>query len=272
MQNSSFNFNAGFFERAEKYHTTCLNKRLIRLGECHPAIGSALNNMGLLMDQKGDSAKAFEYHLRGLEIKRKSKATPTSVIISLSNVANAYKVLGRYREAHDLLDEAIDLIRAEKVPMKDIEALIYNTRGKVYATAGELQQAREAFERSIELSEECSLRGFLLMKRLVSLAEVQERQEDYVACVKTAKEAMLNKDEAILRLPHNTITIECLQCLTKVYQATDNRLCYVQALYEIETECLRLERVCHEQNNPEKLDKISDTLQDIRQKMDHLSL
>lgn len=123
MQNCSLNdvniFNAGIFERAEKYHTTCLNRRIFRLGECHPAVGSTLNNIGLLMDQKGDTAKAFEYHLRGLDIKRKSKATVTSLIYSLSNVANAYNALERYSEAHVLLDEAIDLIRAQKVPMKD---------------------------------------------------------------------------------------------------------------------------------------------------------
>lgn len=224
------------------------------------------------MDQKGDAARALEYHLKALEIKRKSKAPVISLVSSLSNVANAYNALGRYTDAHALIDEALALIKDQKVPMKDAEALIYNTRGKVYAKANDLENANEAFTMTIELSRQISLKGFLFMKRLVNLAEVQERQKDYAGCKRTAKEALKLKDESIKNLPHNTITIECLECLAKVYKATEKRLDYVQVLYDIETECLRLERVSREQDNLQKLEKISDTLWDIRQKMEHLSL
>ncbi|XP_045195284.2 uncharacterized protein LOC123550882 [Mercenaria mercenaria] len=262
----------GNFERAEKYHITCLNRRKAQLGECHPNIGATINNIGLLMDQKGDSAKALEYHLQALDIKRKSKAPVTSLIYSLSNVANAYNALGRYDDAHALLDEAMKLIREQKIPMKDTEALIYNTRGKVCSKAGNLDGAHEAFAMSVNLSKEISMKGFLLMKRIVSLAEVQERQGNFAGCMKTIKEAMKLKKESIKSLPHNTITVECLECLAKVYKGTDDRLNYVQTLYDIETECLRLERVCRQQNYLQKLEKVSDTLWDIRQKMEHLSL
>ena len=262
----------GNFERAEKYHITCLNRRKAQLGECHPNIGATLNNIGLLMDQKGDSVKALDYHLQALDIKRKSKATVTSLIYSLSNVANAYNALGRYDEAHALLNEAMKLINEQRIPMTDTEALIYNTRGKVYAKAADLHEAEVAFAMSVKLSKEISMKGFLLMKRIVSLAEVQERQCDYDECMKTIKEAMKLKDESIKHLPHNTILVECLQCLTKVYKAKDDRLNYVQTLYDIETECLRLEQVCRQSNYIQKLEKISDTLWEIRQKMEHLSI
>jgi hypothetical protein len=115
------------------------------------------------------------------------------------------------------------------------------------------------------------MKGFLLMKRMVSLAEVQERQGSYSRCMKTIKEAIKLKQESIKNLPHNTIVVECLECLAKVYKGTDDRLNYVQTLYDLETECLRLEQV-YRQNSIQKLEKISDTLWGIRQKMEHLSI
>lgn len=262
----------GLFERAEKYHRTCLSRRKVRFGECHPIVGATINNLGLLMDQKGDAAAALECHLQALDIKRKSKAPLISLIASLSNVANAFNALGRFPDAHTLLDEAMTQLNQQKVPMKDALALIYNTRGKVYAKEGKLQCAREAFSKTVELSKEINLHGFLLMKRMVSLAEVQERQGDTKGCLKTAREAMKLTEDTIKKLPHNTIIIECLQCLTKVYKATGERLLYVQALYDIESECFRLERVCRELIDLKKLDKINDTLMDVQQQMNNLSI
>ncbi|XP_045195289.2 uncharacterized protein LOC123550885 isoform X2 [Mercenaria mercenaria] len=255
----------GNFERAERYHRACLNRRKARLGECHPTVGATINNLALLMDQKGDTSKALEYHLKALEIKRKSKAPVLSLISSLSNVANANNALGRYDDAHALLDEAMELIKEQKIPMKDAEALIYNTRGKVFAKAGDLNEAQEAFAITVKLSKEISMKGFLLMKRIVSLAQVLERQGDYAECLKTIKDAMKLKDESIKNLPHNTIIVDCLECLAKVHRETDDRLNYVQTLYDIENECLRLENVCRQQNNLLKLDKVSDTLWNIQQ-------
>lgn len=243
------------------------------MGRNHPFVGASINNLALLLQQKGDSERALVYHRKALEIKRNNNAPVISLITSLSNVANAYNALSNFDDAHSLLDEAFNLMAAQgEIQMKDAEALLYNTRGKVYAKAGNLAEAKAAFERTIQLSQEICLHGFLFMKRLLNLAEVLERQGDYTGCLWITGEALKFKDETNKRLPHNDIVTDCLQCMARVYRATDDRLNYVQKLYEVESECLRRERACLGSNLYQKLEEIHNILEDVRRKMQHLSI
>ncbi|KAL4232475.1 hypothetical protein ACF0H5_007167 [Mactra antiquata] len=263
----------GHLDTAEKYHTACLKRREATLGREHPYVGACINNIALVLQQKGEFGRALEYHLRALELKRLSNAPVISIINSLSNVANAYNDLSRFQDAHTLVNEAFDLVVSQnEIRMKDAEALLYNTRGKIYSKEGKLAEARLAFEKTAELSQEISLHGFLFMRRLVSLAKVLERLSEYPDCLWITKEALKLKDETIKHLPHNDIVTDCLQCMSRVYRAIDDRLNYVQSLYDIEAECLRRERVCYGTNVDTKLQEINKVLEDVRQKMENLEL
>ncbi|XP_045214891.2 uncharacterized protein LOC123564985 [Mercenaria mercenaria] len=164
----------GNFDLGEKYHSSCLRRSEALQGKIHPNVGNARNRIGLLHDQRGDPKTALEFFKQGLEIKKKSKAAPISIVYSLSNVANGYNNMGMYKEAHELVDEAFAILQDQKMDMLDGFSLMYNTRGKIYSREGRLKQAAEAYGKTVEITRQVEQKSYIFMKRLVNLAEVLE--------------------------------------------------------------------------------------------------
>lgn len=256
---------SGDFANAEKYHKAALEHRKKDLGENHPFVGSTYNNLGLVYQQMDDHEKSLPIFMKSLEIKRKTSAPKVSLIASMSNAANANNALGRFQEAHALLDEAMEIIAKEKVmyTMLDAQALMFNTRGKVYRAEGRLQEACEAFEESVRVSVDTLPDGYILMKRMSSLGCMQEELGRDQRCIKTMQRAMKLAEESIRTVPHNEIVAECLECLMHVYEKLGDFSQYRKALCDLETECLRLERVCLQKQIMGKLEFVHRVMSDV---------
>lgn len=260
------------FNTAEKYHLSAIKYRIKTLGEDHPLVGASYNNIGLLYQQKEEHIKSLDYFTKGLEIKKKTKAPSISIIRSISNAANANNALERYAVAHELLNEAMEIILKENVMYTtlDARALIFNTRGKVYLKEGRLREARDSFAESVRISEDTLPKSFLFMKRLASLGKVQEKLGNYKESHRTLKKALDLEESSIRDLPHNEIVSECLECLMKIYHHTGDHAKYIDTLYKLETECLRLERVCFNLANRKRLEDVHRILCDVKERLSDL--
>ncbi|XP_052778286.1 uncharacterized protein LOC128215606 isoform X2 [Mya arenaria] len=257
----------GEFDTAEKYHYCCLKRSERLQGRVSPKVGSTINNMGLLYDQKGDHVKALELFQEGLDIKRKCQAAPISVVYSLSNVANSLNGIGKFAEAHAHVDEAFDILHNQKVPMLDGLSLMYNTRGKIFANEERWGNACFSFAKTVELSRKIEQKSYIFMKRLVNLAEVQEKNGLYNESLNTAKEALQLENETNKLLDHNTIVTECLQCMTRVYATIKDDDNFIKSLYSLEKECMRREKVCRKYNNNLWMDKANAVLSDVHNRL-----
>ena len=200
-------------------------------------------------------------------MKRQSKAAPISILYSLSNVANSYNAVGRFDDAHKLVDEAFGILNSEKIYMLDGFALMYNTRGKIYAKEGKWKESVDAFGRTVDLTRQVVRRSYIYMKRLVNLAEVLEKSKKFKTCLEYTKEALDIKEVTIKTLPHNTIVIECLQCMAKVYDYYGYSKEMKDTLFALEQECKRLEDMCSDQYNSSKTAVIEKTMQEVKEKM-----
>lgn len=262
----------GHFDAGERFHTSCLQRSERVQGSIHPKVGDAWNRIGLLYEQRGDMHKALEFFTKGLQIKKQSDAAPISVVYSLSNVANGHKALGDYKTAHSLVDEAFQILSTQKIPMLDGLSLMFNTRGKIYAVQGKWKEACEAFRETVEITKQIEQKSYIYMKRLLNLAEMEEKRQHYATALKLGKEALELKEVTTRTLPHNFIVTECLQCIARIYQIKGDIQNYTETLYMIEKECIRLGNVCVETGNEIDQQKVTDVMTDLRQQFCCLNL
>ncbi|KAH3706064.1 hypothetical protein DPMN_065443 [Dreissena polymorpha] len=117
-------------------------------GKNHPDVGTTLNNIGIMYDQKGDGRLDLKYIQKGLEIMKKSKAPDLSRVALLTNVANAYLDVGTLDVALNALDEAKEFLSKQRFPQFYLIAYLNDTRGKLYLQQGNMDKAGEMFERA----------------------------------------------------------------------------------------------------------------------------
>lgn len=262
----------GNFDVGERYHTSCFQRSEKLHGKVHPKVGDALNRIGLLHEQRGDIGTALEFFQQGLDIKKQSKAAPISVVYSLSNVANGYKALGMYAKAHALVDEAFEILHKQKIPMLDGLSLMYNTRGKIYAMEGMWKEASEAFGKTVEITRKIEQTSYIYMKRLLNLAEMEEKGRHFTVALTLAQEALQLKEVTTRTLPHNFIVTECLQCISRIYKSKGDLDNYRQTLYMIDGECTRLAQVASESGNHQDLQRLRSIMNELKEDFQNLSL
>ena len=180
--------------------------------------------------------------------------------------------MGMFKEAHEFVDEAFAILHDQKMNMLDGFSLMYNTRGKIYAREGKLKEASEAYSKTVKITRQVEQRSYIYMKRLVNLAEVLEGRRKFASALNLAEEALALKDEVIKSLPHNFIVTECLQCMSRIYHLRGLHDNYVETLYAIDKECVRLVEVCSQLNNQQKLDQINKTIQDLQLKFRNMNV
>ncbi len=82
------------------------------LGELHPDLASAANNVGAAALVVGDYPTAIEFIRRGLDLKRRILGPDhLELATSLNNLAEALRLAGRFDEAEPLYQEAMTLQR-----------------------------------------------------------------------------------------------------------------------------------------------------------------
>lgn len=97
-------------------------------------------NLSVLYSEQGRHAEAVELSERVLRVREQTPGTPAIKIASAHNsLANAYRRMRCFREAHAALDRCLKL-----VPSGDaLVASAYGTRGEIYLDAGEYGKAVE---------------------------------------------------------------------------------------------------------------------------------
>jgi tetratricopeptide (TPR) repeat protein len=91
-------------------------------------------NLGILCSEQGRHSESLEYNERVLRLREQSPGTPPGRIASvLNNIANCYRRMGRFAEAHTSVTRAIGLI--EKDGGAELAAA-YGTRGLIFRDQG----------------------------------------------------------------------------------------------------------------------------------------
>lgn len=254
----------GSYEMAKKYHFEALRRRRIHLGDNHPFIGESLNNIGLLFDQMGDSETALMYFEQGLEIKKKNKSTPWSISFSLNNVANKYCSLNQFDKALDLLDESMNILNAMDVPHTGAVSLTYNSYGKVYREMGMYERSAQMFKKAVDMRFEIMPYSIAYIWSAIQLAKVYAELNKFPLCLWMIREILQRKESALKTMPHNDFVLECLQMEKDVYKKTGKQDLYKDALWNIQSELMRLGDAYLKRGKAEKVQEVTQKLKELR--------
>lgn len=105
----------------------------------------AMVNLGILCSEQGRYEESLEYYQGVLRIREQTAGTPPARIAGvLNSIANTYRRMDKYAEAHKALDRAFRILPAGET----LQGEAYGTRGRIFLAAGEDAKAAEWLRRS----------------------------------------------------------------------------------------------------------------------------
>ncbi|XP_046551296.1 kinesin light chain 4-like [Haliotis rubra] len=200
----------GNFEEGEKYHRESLKRRIHLHGENHPHIGSVYNNMGILYLQMGDIEKSNYHYRKGLEVKRATKATASSIIISLNNVACVEIESKNFEAAEQLMQEAWELLEKSSQIYKFEEGLTLENYGKLYLAMGNYKKAVVYLSKTVAMRKAGASGSVTHVESLISLGKAYQRGGNSEKAMKVFMEALSFKENAAMQMPQNSFIWEGL--------------------------------------------------------------
>jgi tetratricopeptide (TPR) repeat protein len=97
-------------------------------------------NLGILCSEQGRHQEALEHYEKVLRVRQQTAGTPPARIgLVMNNIANAYRRMGKFAEAHESVDRALALIGAND----PVLVAAYGTKGLIFLDAGNDAQAVE---------------------------------------------------------------------------------------------------------------------------------
>ncbi|XP_045170434.2 uncharacterized protein LOC123532899 isoform X2 [Mercenaria mercenaria] len=257
----------GDFRRAEKYHLQSLRRRRMFQGENHPGMGACYNNIGEMYEMMGDSKEALEYYTKGLEVKKRCKASVLMTVISLCSVAKMNIAMEQFSEAHSLLDEGFKRLNEEKLPPKEAVACACDMKGIVFKHEGLLHNAEEMFRKAADIRNEIAPNNIPYFESLVHLADIYRMQGKVVSSIKFAEKVLELRENAVASMPHTCIIVDSLECIADIYSSKGDMQRQKETLKKLQSELLRLERVFLSQRNERDLKEIRRKLQTLNDEL-----
>ncbi|KAK3596951.1 hypothetical protein CHS0354_002519 [Potamilus streckersoni] len=220
----------GNFDDSERYHQESLRRHRRDLEEENikrvqkkkkplseeevARFAAVYDNLGTLYQQKGDIQQALYYHEKGLVIKRRVKVPVTALLVSITDVADVYSLLGKHEEAIQLLREAESIYMRETLRNETNFGEICHTFGKVYIKKEEFVTAVSYLEKAAASREQTMPRSLLHAECVLSLCNAEMGLQRYEVAKKWAQNVVSMKDD--INMPQNRVISDALECLVEI--------------------------------------------------------
>ena len=120
----------------------------------HPAVGTSVNNLGMLYQLQGRYADAERLYRRGLAIREKALgADHPDVATSLNNLAMVHHAQGRFAEAEALYNRSLAIRERVVGPNHPELAQSLNNLGLLYQVQERFAEAEPLYRRSLAIFE-----------------------------------------------------------------------------------------------------------------------
>lgn len=138
------------FAEAETYAKSAYDIRLQVLGDKHPHVAIAANNLAEVYQKLGKDEEAEKMFEQCLNIYEKSD-NQTGALDVLNNLAMFYKKLGRFGEARRVIEEALEIERQDPDVSLEDRAMTLNALGAVNKATYEFDEAENNYTNAIKL-------------------------------------------------------------------------------------------------------------------------
>jgi eukaryotic-like serine/threonine-protein kinase len=165
------------------------------LGSVHSDLALALNDLAAACTAAGDYERGIALHGEALALRRSRDPSSPLVAESLNNLGSAYVRLGRVDDAIPLLDESIEIRRAQLGPRSWLTLQAIANRGVLELRRGNPEGARDRLLEAIEGFRELRAAGLEgLANALPKLAYAALQTKDVAGA-----EAAIAEAESIVR-------------------------------------------------------------------------
>ncbi|KAK3097120.1 hypothetical protein FSP39_006518 [Pinctada imbricata] len=214
----------GDFKEAEKLHFENLRRRrLVYKTDNHPYIGSVMNNIGLMYQRMGHMEKAFEYFRNWLDIKVANHANEKAIILSQKNVANCLSRMGRYDEAMQEMNKAMQML--EKFPGRYVEvrAIAIDGKARIYMHKRDFHRAIHMLKQAIEIRKDLSPENINTVENIVLYAKACFHLAKYSEAKENIEKVLEMQPRLSKTHPREFCVIECVKLGVEFYsRSTDS--------------------------------------------------
>jgi eukaryotic-like serine/threonine-protein kinase len=178
-----------------------LEQAMVLAGEAQApaALADALNDLGLVAQDRGDYAAAEQWHRQALEIRGKNLgARSPRTAASLQNIALALSSLNREAEAEALYREALDIYREAHGPEHTEVATTLTTLGRLKSERGIFESADSLLSEALRISRvRLGDDHPSVALALNDIGTARVRQGDYEAAEEAFREALRIREQAL---------------------------------------------------------------------------
>jgi tetratricopeptide (TPR) repeat protein len=146
----------------------------------YEAATPAWGNLGIICSEQGRFEEALEYYRKVLWVRQQSPGAQ-GIAMTHNNMAICYMRMGRFAEAQEAVDRAIQLMSSDDPP-----AYAYSTKGMIYQKSGDHTNAvdwlrKATAERERQVSPSLDSMADDLNREITSLKELGRADEAVIA-------------------------------------------------------------------------------------------
>lgn len=138
------------YGEAEKYARDAYEVRLKVLGDKHPHVAIAANNLAEVLQKQGKDAEAEKMFEKSINIYKRADDQP-GVLDVLNNLAMFYKKLGRLQDARRVVNTALELEKQEGYASPVDRAMTLNALGAINRAMYEYEEADKNYSQAIQI-------------------------------------------------------------------------------------------------------------------------
>ncbi len=185
---------SGRFRSAELSFNSALE--IYRFNNMYPSkeAASVISNLGLLHHATGRYGSAGDLTVEAMEMRARTVADESTLGASYNNLAVLYKDMGRYAEAQEYYEKAVENIYRYQGGNSVPYAIALNNQAIFYQVTGRYNEAEELLTRAVEVaSGQLGERSANFLRMKVNLALLYQLLEEYDEAEKIYLEALAAK-------------------------------------------------------------------------------
>jgi tetratricopeptide (TPR) repeat protein len=172
-------------------------------GPDHPNVADVLWEMARIAERRSDNENAIDLQRQTIDIFSAAYGHDHPMLATLyQGLGWNLKEFGEFEEAHEVLNISLEIIDARPDDVEFfVQASVFNTLGDLYVSQDLDPQAREAFQRSIEIWESENPGNPQIVGPLSNLGMLENRQGRFDSAFEICQR-VLEIDEASLSANH----------------------------------------------------------------------
>lgn len=147
-------FTQSRFERQKQYLQMSLDTAKKYLGEVHPEVAFAYNDLGMYYMEKRDYNKCMELLKKAFEIRE--KVIPKNyrdIAESYHNISSLYGMCGNIDRQIEYAEKALKIIKERFGENDEALVVIYRNTGRAYEFLGDRDRALQYYRKSLDLNQ-----------------------------------------------------------------------------------------------------------------------